>query len=198
MVEMMVVTVLASVVMLVISSSLSSTVRSAGQESQRAAAQGRLMVVIGQFERLVLSSCVAGTSWKTSSPSSPAVLAFHCLSEDSLAAGKPGWNPYWSIMAWDGGDRKLWMRNCPPGPPVLTAPLTSRPQVLDLAGLISVAGEPAVGARLLAGAVTRFEYTQESGPMARLVVELEMPGITPTAKPEVFRMERSFTFRLHS
>ncbi len=194
---MMVVTVLASIVMLVISSSLSSTMRSAGQESQRATAQGRLMVVISQFERLVLSSCVAGTSWKLSGPSSPAVLAFHCLSEDSLAAGKPGWNPYWSIMAWDPGDRKLWMRDCPPGPPVLTAPLTSRPQVLDTAGLIAVAGEPAAGARLLTGAVTQFKYTQESGPMAHLLVELELPGITPTAKPESFRIERSFTFRLH-
>jgi hypothetical protein len=197
-VEMMVVTVLAGVVMLVISSSLTSTMRSAGQESQRAVAQGRLMVVINQFERLVLSSCVAGTSWKAASASSAAVLAFHRLSDESLAAGKPGWNAYWSCMCWDQSDGKLWLRDCPPGPPALTPPLLTRPQALGAAGLISLGGDPRSGARLLAGSVTRFEYSQESGPMARLLVELQLPGITPTAKPELFSMKRSFVFRIHN
>jgi hypothetical protein len=191
--ELLVVSLLTAVVLLVVSFTLASTSRLTHLEAQRGFAQGHMQATLARIEHLLQRSCAAGVGWLAPTAGQFGVLAVH-PQEAGNYLDLPHWEDHWSCLLWDTARSELWLRSCPPGPPAVTAPRTDRPQLPDASQLQQIATTSAARSQLLSRSVSFFDYRLEVGPIAHLILELQI-AVPRKARPEPLRIERRLHFR---
>lgn len=190
----MVVLGLGGVVLVIVSLTLNSTVRVTTLQTQRGSIQGRLQTIAAELEVVLQRSCNAGVAWlPPASPGGKAVLTVH-PHQTACITTLPQWELTYRCYVWDGTAKQLRLVESPPGPPALTAPTPDRPQIPPPAELTLLATTPLGRARLLSKDVSNFTYSQEAGPLVKLVVEIE-GNVPNSASVEKFRVERLIHLR---
>lgn len=191
-VEMAVVTLLLTLVILVISQTLLSTMRAATLETERNVAQGNAQAIVAQVGSSLQHSTVAGQAWLPPAPGLAATLAIHELKEGPFPASTR-WKTTWKCFCWQPVSGKFYRVQCPPGPNMV-APPDAQAQAMAVTELKLVAQAMPPGATLLSGVVRDFRYRTLAGPLAQVVLEVQ---IQAAHGRETFRLEREFFLRNH-
>lgn len=178
---MMVALGLASLVLVVLSTSFSSTMKVARWESARASAQGRLVMTMSTVENLLQRSCAMAVGYQ------PGLLAVQTRCDGPLPAAKD-WESAWTCVIWDQAAHTLYLRRSPASLP------PAKPSTPTPADLLQLALQPAEGSRMLSQGVSDFRYELLPGPAARVNLQLEV-DIPGKVQKERFQVERRIYFR---
>ncbi|MDQ7826460.1 MAG: prepilin-type N-terminal cleavage/methylation domain-containing protein [Candidatus Eremiobacteraeota bacterium] len=180
------------------------TARGTTRGTLRVEMQQAALRVMNTLERDLALSAASGLTVSTNGTVGYPVLVGMIPIKTVLEDGTQQWEDKLIVYSWKSPEspvvRKVWQS---PGPPSISAQLSLnsvKPLRADEATLGTIAEDPSLAGRVLAGDVTEFKVTQGGTatavvPPLTVTIKMEKKGNTGSTEPERYELTETMTVR---